>query len=395
MAVSELSQPRLNRHRPRGHLSRAWSRLIRKKIAVICMVTLAVLYLGGILANWISPHNYDEIDYTALRASPSIVTDKGLSGIWTESHLVGTDRGGRDVFTRVLWGIQNTVILTVVSMFTGGLVIGITLGLVAGYFGNKIDATIMRVGELFASFPDILLVIVLAVTLRERIRSWVFWIEDNSLYYLSQVGPIMYVFVSAAVLAFSWYVIGSKKKMLPLLVILGIILLLAFPLFEWFQSLAEQQRKLDGLRESGAVDYLVVALALVSFGWVGMARLVRGQILYLKETQYVEAAKAIGASTPRILFIHLLPNAISPIVITITMGMGTMVGTEFILSWLGIGIQPPRPSLGLMLFEGGHVSVLRNTPWLLLAPGAAAFLLMLSWNLLGDALNDVLNPRTR
>ena len=359
------------------------------------MVTLSVLYLGGILANWVSPHNYDEIDYTALRASPSIVTDKGLSGIWTESHLAGTDRGGRDVFTRVLWGIQNTVILTAISMLTGGLVIGITLGLVAGYFGNKVDATIMRVGELFASFPDILLVIVLAVTLRERIRSWVFWIEDNSLYYLSQVGPIMYVFASAAVLAFSWYVIGRKKKVLPLLVIFGIMLLLAFPLFEWFQSLAEQQRKLDGLRESGAVDYLVVALALVSFGWVGMARLVRGQILYLKETQHVEAAKAIGASTPRILFIHLLPNAISPIVIMITMGMGTMVGTEIILSWLGIGIQPPRPSLGLMLFEGGHVSVLRNTPWLLLAPGAAAFLLMLSWNLLGDALSVVLNPRTR
>ena len=77
------------------------------------------------------------------------------------------------------------------------------------------------------------------------------------------------------------------------------------------------------------------------------------------------------------------------------MGMGTMGGTEIILSWLGIGIQPPRPSLGLMLFEGGHVSVLRNTPWLLLAPGAAAFLLMLSWNLIGDALSDVLNPRTR
>ena len=139
----------------------------------------------------------------------------------------------------------------------------------------------------------------------------------------------------------------------------------------------------------------MVSLALVSFGWIGMARLVRGQILYIKETQHVEAAKAIGSSTPRILFRHLLPNAMSPIIVTATMGMGNMVGVEIVLSWLGLGIQPPRPSLGTMLFEGGSISVLRTEPWMLLAPGIAAWLMILAWNLLGDALNDVLNPRTR
>ena len=143
------------------------------------------------------------------------------------------------------------------------------------------------------------------------------------------------------------------------------------------------------------MDYLVVSLALVAFGWVGMARLVRGQVLYLKETQHIESAKAIGASTPRILFLHLLPNAISPIVVTVTMGMGVLIGTEIILSWLGLGIQPPRPSLGRMLLEGGNLSALREVPWLLLVPGIVVFVLVLSWNLLGDALNDVLNPRTR
>jgi ABC-type dipeptide/oligopeptide/nickel transport system permease subunit len=143
------------------------------------------------------------------------------------------------------------------------------------------------------------------------------------------------------------------------------------------------------------VDYFVVSIALVSFGWIGMARLVRGQILYLKETQQVEAAKAIGASTRRILFVHLLPNAASPIVVTVTMGMGVFVGTEIILSWLGLGIQPPRPSLGTMLLQGGRLTILRDQPWMLLAPGLAAWMLVLAWNLLGDALNDVLNPRTR
>ena len=134
---------------------------------------------------------------------------------------------------------------------------------------------------------------------------------------------------------------------------------------------------------------------MVSFGWYGTARLVRSQILYLKESQYIEAARAIGVSHWGIIFKHLLPNALSPIIVTVTMGMGSMVGVEIFLSWVGVGIQPPRPSLGLMLWEGGNISVLRNQPWMLLAPGIVTWIMMLSWNLLGDAMNDVFNPRTR
>ena len=323
------------RTRPRrGHFARAAYRLMRKKIAVACIVTLAIVYSGGIFVGAIAPHDYEFQDYNVINKAPSFVFDQGIKGFWTESHLAGTDRFGRDMFTRVLWGIQNTVILTVVAMLTGGLVIGVTLGLISGYYGGRTDAVIMRIGEIFTSFPDILLAIILAATLRPRVVEWVRWIEDNSF--------------------------------------------------------------LDGLVKSGVADYIVISLALVSFGWIGMARLVRGQILALRATQHVEAARAIGSSTPRILFRHLLPNAISPIVVSVSMGMGSMVGVEIILSWLGIGIQPPRPSLGLMLFEGGvNLSILRNWPWILLAPGVASWLMVLAWNLLGDALNDVLNPRTR
>ncbi len=218
-------------------------------------------------------------------------------------------------------------------MGTGGLVIGVTLGLVSGYFGSRIDSVIMRTGEVFSSFPDILLIIIQAATLRPRILEWVRWVEDHSF--------------------------------------------------------------LDGLVRTGIADYVVISLALVSFGWIGMARLVRGQVLYLKETQFVESARAIGASTPRVLFLYLLPNAISPIVVTVTMGMGALIGLEIILSFLGLGIQPPRPSLGTMLLEAGSLSALREVPWMLLAPGLVAWTMVLAWNLLGDALNDVLNPRTR
>ena len=334
MAVRQLeivAEDQSARHK--GHLARAFSRLLRKKIAVGSMVALALIYSGGIFAAWVSPQEYTAQNLVNNRQPPSIVTDQGLAGFWTKSHFAGTDRLGRDLFTRVLWGIQNTIILTVVAMATGGLAIGVTLGLTSGYFGGRTDAVVMRTGEVFSSFPDVFLVLIIAATLRPTILDGVRWIEDNTF--------------------------------------------------------------LDGLVKTGIQDYLIVSLALVSFGWIGTARLVRGQILFLKETQHVEAAKAIGASTPRILFLHLLPNAISPIVVTVTMGMGTMVGTEIFLSWIGLGIQPPRPSLGVMLFEGGNISVLRNDPWLLLAPGIAAWLMVMAWNLLGDALNDVLNPRTR
>ena len=304
-----------------GHLTRAFSRLKRKKLGVFCGSLILLIYSLGILAPWIAPYEYNFQDYTAIRESPSL------------DHWAGTDLKGRDVFSRVLWGIQNTVIITFVTMATGGLILGVSLGLISGYMGGRTDSLIMRIGELFASFPDILLVILLAATLRLSVLNWIRWIEDNTF--------------------------------------------------------------LDGLVKTGLVDYLVVALALISFSWVGMARLVRGQILALKQTEYIEAARAVGVSTFRILLNHLFPNAIGPVVVTASMGMGALVGTEIILSWLGLGIQPPRPSLGTMLLEAGSISALRVVPWMLFAPGLIAWSLVLCWNLFGDALNDVLNPRTR
>jgi ABC-type dipeptide/oligopeptide/nickel transport system permease subunit len=308
-------------HHSAGHLSKAISRLLRKKLAISCSLAILFIYTLGLAAPLISPYGYNDQDYTAIRQPPSM------------EHWAGTDTKGRDVLTRVLWGIQNTVVITFVVIATGGLLIGVSLGLIAGYFGGRIDSLIMRIGEVFSSFPDILLVILLAATLRPRILEWVRWLEDNTL--------------------------------------------------------------LAGIVKTGIADYFVVSIALVSFTWVGMARLVRGQVLYLKETQYVEAARSTGATSVRIMFIHVLPNAIGPIVVTVSMGMGSLVGTEIILSWLGLGIQPPRPSLGTMLLEASSISALRAVPWMLIAPGLVAWSLVVCWNLLGDGLNDVLNPRAR
>ena len=321
MALTEVAEAAEELGSGKGHLRRAMERLVRKKIAVVCIVVLVVIYFAGIFAPLIAPYDYTEIHYTAIRKPPS----------W--QFWAGTDFGGRDVLTRVLWGIQNTVIITLVSMLTGGLLIGITMGLMSGYFGAWIDSTIMRVGELFAAFPDILFMIIIAAALKPR-------------------------FIEIA-------------------------------------RQLEESTGIEGIVRSGVVDYFVISLALVAFSWVGMARLVRGQVLFLKETPFVEAARAAGASTPRVLFLHLLPNVISPVAVSVSAGMGAMIGAEIVLSWLGLGIQPPRPSLGQMLLQAGSISALREVPWMLIAPSAVALSLVLAWNLLGDSLNDVLNPRTR
>ena len=320
MTQNVKTEQEIKSFKTKGHIHRAFDRLIRKKLAVGCLVILGIIYLSGITVDWISPYGYTDQDYTQIRQSPN------------SSHWLGTDRAGRDVFTRVLWGIQNTLILTFVGMLTGGLILGVTMGLVSGYFGGYIDAIIQRSGEVVSSIPTFFLILIISATVRPRIIEFVRWVEDNSF--------------------------------------------------------------LEGLVRGGIVDYFVISLYLVIFGLIGSARLVRGQILYLKETQFIDAARSIGVSTPNVLFRHLLPNAISPLIVTVTMGMGSMIGAEIFLSWIGLGIQPPRPSLGVMLWESGNISVIRTEPWLMFAPGSVAFLMVLAWNLLGDALNDVFNPRT-
>ena len=129
----------------KGHFSRAFGRLWHKKLAVICLTVIMLIYLMGLFAPWIAPYGYNEQDYESIRKAPTL------------EHIAGTDLKGRDVFSRELWGIQNTVIITLVTILTGGLLIGVSLALISGYYGGRVDSIIMRIGELFASFPDILL----------------------------------------------------------------------------------------------------------------------------------------------------------------------------------------------------------------------------------------------
>ena len=295
-------------------------RLLRKKIGVACLSIILLMYVSGILAPLVTPYAFNDQDLSIAKQGPSI------------GHPFGTDRLGRDILTRIIYGLRTTVIITVVTLVTGSLAIGITMGLLAGYFGKLIDTIIMRVGEVTSAFPEIFLVLIIVSTFKAPITRWVREVED---------------------------VVGFDIVAL------------------------------------GVVDYLVLSLALAIFSWFGMARLVRGQVLQARENQYVEAARSIGASTPRILSKHVLPNVMGPVIVMVSAGLAGVAGSEIFLSFLGIGIQPPTPSLGLMIFENGSISVLRSDPHLLLFPVLTLSLLLFTFNLLGDAVNDAFNPRAR
>ena len=295
-------------------------RLLRKKVGVACLTIILLMYGSGVLAPLVTPYGYNDQDLSITKQGPSI------------SHPFGTDRLGRDILTRIIYGLRTTVIITVVTLVTGSLALGITMGLLAGYFGKWIDTLVMRVGEVTSAFPEIFLVLIIISTLKPPITDWVRGIEET-------VG-------------------------------------------------------IDIIR-LGVVDYFVLSLALAIFSWFGMARLVRGQVLQARENQYVEAARAIGASTPRILTKHVLPNVMGPVIVMVSAGLAGVAGSEIFLSFLGIGIQPPTPSLGLMIFQNGSISVLRSDPHLLLFPVLTLSLLLFTFNLLGDAVNDAFNPRVR
>jgi ABC-type dipeptide/oligopeptide/nickel transport system permease subunit len=319
----EAQRLRLPESQTRGHtyLYLSVRRLSRKKLAMTCLVIIAIMYGSGIFAPLAAPHGYNDQDLSSVKERPSL------------THPLGTDRLGRDMLSRVIYSLRTTVIITVTSLVTGALIIGVSLGLIAGYFGKLADGIIMRVGEVTSAFPDIFLVLIIVATVKPRILQWVRGFEDAT----------------------------------------GI---------DWIIRL-------------GIVDYTVISLALAAFSWFGMARLVRGQVLQARENQYIEAARALGSSSRRILGRHLLPNVISPVIVSVSAGLGAVAGAEVVLSWLGIGIQPPTPSLGVMIFENGNISVLRSDPHLTLVPSSVLVLLLFTFSLLGDGLNDAFNPRAR
>ena len=258
--------------------------------------------------------------------------DEALEGP-SSRHFFGTDRNGRDLFSRALFSARTTLVFSVLAFLFGNVFLGLGLGLLAGYKGGLIDAVIMRTGDVVLAIPGLLLLIVISAALREHWTGWWESVDDF---------------------------LGSS-------------------------FLIDQ-----------GVDHITLLFFAFSFtGWVLTARFVRAQTLSLREADFILAAESVGAGTPRILARHLFPAILPWIIVGMSASLGAAAGAEVGLTFLGLGIQPPTPSFGAMITAGVGVRTFDLHPHIMLVPGVTIAILIFSFNLLGDAVNDVVNPRGR
>lgn len=273
--------------------SDAVSRLIKNKAAMVGAIILFVLILCAIFAPYIAPYSYS-FQNLDLGATPP-----------SSEHLLGTDILGRDLLSRILYGARISLMVGFVA--TGvALVIGVSWGIVAGYFGGRIDSIMMRIVDVLYGLPFIIFIILLMVIFGRNL----------------------------------WLLFGAI----------------------------------------GAVE------------WLTMARIVRGQVMSLKNQEFVLAAKAMGVSNLTMFRRHLLPNILGPIAVYATLTIPQVMLLESFLSFLGLGIQPPMSSWGLLIKDG--VESMEEFSWLLIYPGITFTITLFALNFFGDGLRDALDPKS-
>ena len=309
------------------------SRLVKNKVALTSLIIILIITLASIFIPMFWPYSYDSqlgitpgkpVDASYANLSPfeygATELSKIESGEKVFPHIFGTDQQGRDYFIRVVYG---TRISLAVGFFASIIVllIGLTIGSLAGYFGGKIDLVIMRIVDIIYSLPDMLMVILLASVLNVSLKP----IIDGTA--LARIGTnIISLFIVFAVLY-----------------------------------------------------------------WVSMSRLIRGQILSLREQEYVLAAKATGAKGSWIIRKHLIPNCISVVIISTALQIPNAIFTESYLSFLGLGVNAPMPSLGSLASEA--LNGINSYAYRLVIPAIVISLIVLSLNLLGDGLRDAFDPK--
>jgi peptide/nickel transport system permease protein len=286
----------------------------RRPGVVVAALVTAVCLLAALFAPWVAPH--DPFDLKTLNLldafTPPAWTAQGNS-----AYLLGTDDQGRDVLSAIIFGSRMSLLVGVIATMLA-MVTGVSLGLVSGYVGGKVDAFIMRVADVQLSFPAILIALL---------------------------------------------VDGLLRAALP-----------------------------RDLTDDLAVYVLVLAIA--ASGWVRYARTVRGSTLVERNKEYVQAARVIGRHPLAIMFTHVLPNALGPVLVLVTLHIGEAIITEATLSFLGVGVPATQPSLGTLIRIGNDF-LLSGEWWITVFPGAALVALVLAINVLGDWLRDALNPRLR
>lgn len=271
--------------------------LLRNKLSIVGLSIIVALIIIAILAPILAPYPGQALGEPNLkeRLQPP-----------SRLHPFGTDHLGRDILSRVIYGARTSLIVGF-SVVLLALLIGLPLGLIAGYFGGKADLIIMRITDIFLAFPPLLLALLIATTLGRGMLN------------------------AILALAISW--------------------------------------------------------------WPWYTRLARGMAISVKERPYVEASKAMGISDWKIMIRHVLPNSLSPLIVQATMDMGSAILEAAALSFLGLGVQPPTPDWGLMVSEGKDYFL--NYWWYPVFPGLAIFITVMAFNLLGDAVREVIDPRLR
>lgn len=275
----------------------AWTRLKKNKLAVFGLVWVMMVVTLTLSADLWVPHYF---------ANPTSTEFDGLIKPTLPDHPFGTDRIGRDVFSRVVYGARVSLAVGILAVGIS-LVLGLIMGALSGYYGGLIDSIVMRTADIFFAFPYILFTIALLAVLGPSFRN---------------------VFIAIGIL-----------------------------------------------------------------GWPSIARVFRSSILSVKENEYVDAARAMGASDWRIMVRHILPNAIAPITVYATMSIGGAILTEAALTFLGMGVQPPMPAWGAMLDEAR--SLILPAPWLTIFPGFAILTTVLAFVLMGDGLRDALDVKMK
>jgi peptide/nickel transport system permease protein len=261
------------------------------------LAVMIILYLVTLLTPLIAPFD--------PAAQGDIITSRYLPP--SSEHWLGTDKFGRDILSRTLYGARISLSIGFVAVGIS-MTLGTLIGAVSGYFGGWVDGVLMRFTDMMLAFPRLVLLIV-----------------------------VIAVF------------------------------------------------------ESPSIWLVVVVLGLT--GWMGTSRIVRGEVLSLREREFVQAARALGMGDLRIILKHVVPNTMAPVIVSATLGIGLTILTEASLSFLGLGVQPPTPSWGNMVADGRDA--LTEAWWIATFPGLAIVLTVVAFNLLGDGLRDALDPRLR
>jgi peptide/nickel transport system permease protein len=363
----------------RSPLALFWRRLRRDKVALVALTFIVLLILVALFAGQFvklfGAHPPNAQNSNAL-------DDFGSAAAPGHGYLMGTDALGRDVFSRTLYGAR--VSLEVAFLATGLIVvIGVTLGMIAGYYRGFVDTALSRSMDVVLAFPVLLLALGLgaACSLKGCLTANAVGRDLFVAGAVVMLIPVATTAISQARGRPGFNAISGSDWVLRLapgaLIIVGGFV---------FSFIVPSQRTL--IEPGLPVVIFVITLA----GWPYMARIIRGQVLSLREKEFVEAARSLGASDTRIIFRHILPNLVAPIIVYTTLLIPTNILFEAALSFLGVGVQPPTASWGAMIADA--ISIFDTAWWYMTFPGVALLLTVLAFNLIGDGLQDALNPRT-